>query len=49
MAFDEYEKILQGLAAYGSGGISWSLGSAADIVVRLILSKDWQTGKMHYF
>ena len=51
MASDEYEKILQGLAAYGSGaflGLWVVLPSLLGIAVRLIISKDWQTGGMHY-
>ena len=51
MASEEYEKILQSLAAYGSGaflGLWVVLPSLLGIVVRLIISKDWQTGGMHY-
>ena len=51
MASNEYEKILQGLAAYGSGaflGLWVVLPSLRGIAVRLIISKDWQTSKMHY-
>jgi len=51
MASDEHEKILQGLAAYGSGaflGLWVVLPSLLGIAVRLIISHDWQTGKMHY-
>ena len=50
MASDEYEKILQGLAAYGSGtflGLWVVLPSLLGIAVRLIISKG-QTGGMHY-
>ncbi|MDQ3267224.1 MAG: hypothetical protein M3P47_00550 [Pseudomonadota bacterium] len=51
MASNEYEKILQSLAAYGSGvflGLWVVLPSLRGIAVRLIIIKDWQTGKMHY-
>ncbi|SEK66717.1 bile acid:Na+ symporter, BASS family [Nitrosovibrio tenuis] len=51
MASDEYEKVLQGLAAYGSGGFLglWVvMPSLMGIAVRLVINKDWQTRGMPY-
>lgn len=51
MASDEYEKILQDLAAYGSGtflGIWVVLPSLLGIAARLILTEDWQAKGMPY-
>mgnify|MGYP001598695155 FL=1 len=51
MASDEYEKVLHGLAAYGSGtflGLWVVLPSLLGIAVRLILSEDWQARGMPY-
>ncbi len=51
MASEEYEKVLHGLAAYGSGtflGLWVVLPSLLGIGVRLILSEDWQAKWMPY-
>ena len=51
MASEEYEKVLQGLAAYGSGaflGLWVVLPSLLGIAVRLIVRESWQTGVMPY-
>ena len=51
MASEEYEKVLHGLAAYGSGGFLglWVvLPSLLGIAVRLMVSEDWQTRGMPY-
>jgi BASS family bile acid:Na+ symporter len=51
MASEEYEKVLQGLAAYGSGtflGLWVVLPSLLGIAVRLMISDDWQTRGMPY-
>jgi len=51
MASDEYEIVLQGLAAYGSGtflGLWVVLPSLLGIAVRLILRENWQTRIMPY-
>ncbi|SET67120.1 bile acid:Na+ symporter, BASS family [Nitrosospira multiformis] len=51
MASEEYEKVLRGLAAYGSGGFLgiWVvLPSLLGIATRLMISKDWQTRGVPY-
>lgn len=51
MASEEYEKVLHGLAAYGSGGFLglWVVMPAlAGIAARLMVSEDGQTGGMGY-
>jgi len=51
MASEEYEKVLQGLAAYGSGsflGVWVVLPSLLGIATRLMISKDWQTRGVPY-
>ena len=51
MASEKYEKVLQGLAAYGSGTflVLWVvLPSLLGIAVRLIVSEGWQTRGMPY-
>ena len=51
MASEEYEKVLHGLAAYGSGtflGLWVVLPSLLGIAVRLMVSEGWQTGIMPY-
>ena len=51
MASEEYEKVLQGLAAYGSVGFLgvWVvLPSLLGIATRLMISKDWQTRGVPY-
>jgi BASS family bile acid:Na+ symporter len=51
MASEEYEKVLHGLAAYGSGGFLglWVVMPAlTGIAARLMVSEDGQTGGMGY-
>ena len=51
MASEEFEKILQGLAVYGSGaflGLWVVLPSLLGIAVRLIVVEDWVVGGMPY-
>jgi BASS family bile acid:Na+ symporter len=51
MASEEYEKVLHGLAAYGSGGFLglWVvMPSLLGIAVRLVVSKGWQILVMPY-
>jgi bile acid:Na+ symporter, BASS family len=51
MASKEYEKVLQDLAAYGSGGFFavWVvLPSLLGIALRVMISKDWQTRGVPY-
>jgi bile acid:Na+ symporter, BASS family len=51
MASEEYEKVLHGLAAYGSGdflGLWVVMPALAGIAARLMVSEDGQTGGMGY-
>lgn len=51
MASEEFEKVLQGLAVYGSGaflGLWVVLPSLLGIAVRLIVVEDWVVGGMPY-
>ena len=51
MASEEFEKVLQGLAVYGSGaflGLWVVLPSLLGIAVRLIIAEDWVVGGMPY-
>jgi BASS family bile acid:Na+ symporter len=51
MASDEYEKVLQGLAAYGSGsflGVWVVLPSLLGMAMRLMISEDWQIRGVPY-
>lgn len=51
MASEEYEKVLHGLAAYGSGaflGLWVVLPSLLGIAVRLVTGEDWQARIMPY-
>ncbi|MDW7642214.1 MAG: bile acid:sodium symporter [Nitrosomonadaceae bacterium] len=51
MASEEFEKILQGLAVYGSGaflGLWVVLPSLLGIAVRLIVAEDWVVGGIPY-
>ncbi|WP_244859695.1 bile acid:sodium symporter [Nitrosospira sp. NRS527] len=51
MASEEYEAVLHGLAAYGSGtflGLWVVFPSLLGIAVRLIVNEDWQTSGMPY-
>jgi BASS family bile acid:Na+ symporter len=51
MASEEYEKVLHGLAAYGSGGFLglWVVMPAlAGIAVRLMVREGWQTDSMRH-
>jgi bile acid:Na+ symporter, BASS family len=51
MASEGYEKVLQGLAVYGSGAFLslWVvLPSLLGIAVRFMVSEDWQTRRMPY-